>query len=54
VDIIGHGLNPIVRTDLANICLLKEVAGCCQLNYKNTADVWKELLIGDINLMNLN
>jgi hypothetical protein len=39
VDITGNGLKPIVRTDLANICLLKEVAGCWQLNYKNTADV---------------
>jgi len=39
VDVTGHGLNPIVRTDLENICLLKEMAGCCQLNYKNIRDV---------------
>jgi hypothetical protein len=39
VDITGNGLNPIVRTDLANVCLLKEVAGCWQLDYKNIAVV---------------
>jgi len=39
VDITGNGWNAIVRTDLANICLLKEMAGCWQLNYENIADV---------------
>jgi hypothetical protein len=39
VDITGNGLNTIVRTDLANVYLLKEVVGCWQLNYKNIADV---------------
>jgi hypothetical protein len=39
VDITGNGLKPIVRAVVANICLLKEAAGCWQLNYNNTADV---------------
>jgi hypothetical protein len=30
------------------------VVGCWQLNYKNIADVWKELLTGDTNLVNWN